>query len=238
MPTEQQIIDYIEQSFFFLRDIAPVHQHHDPSSDTIVRVHQSELDFKRRIYFDLFRSIIKYKRVKTPENIMAASGILAYAKSFKDICKDGSLPNDYQVDNLKMSLEFAQFKLDHKAQTNSNRIALVLTTAFAIFGAIVSISSLSSFASQKDKDRIIPSENLINWTAWMAEHPIPTGVASVVLAILILVIFGLVRPNRFAWFEDAQRLLQHLHRNTFLVIFLGIGSLVTFLGIVWFLNSL
>jgi len=231
--------DYVEQSFFFIRDIAHTHQHHDPASDTIVRVHRTKDSFKKSIYFDLFRSIIKFKRERSAENIMSASGILAYAKSFAGLPGvSDEVPTDYQVENLKMSLDAAQFKLDHDAQRSSNRIALTLTTVFAIFGAIVSISSLAQFADPKRRSVIVPSDLLVDTTSWIAQNPIFAFVLSVVTAFFTLLAFGQIKPNRFRRFEDSQRLLIHFSKGRHVFILFTFSLLLFAISTCSFVNVL
>lgn len=233
-PDDQIVAYYVEQSFFFLRDISHVHQHHDPATDTVIRVHRADSSFMNGIYFDLFRAIIRFKRVRSSENIMSASGILAYAKSFSTL-KYGELKpvDDYQVDNLRMSLDAAQFSIQNKAQRTSNQISITLTAVFSFFGALLSLSAFSQFASETQRSKIVPSEFILYFTMWIAKSPVGAFALCAFISLSLLVLFGFLRPNRFFWFEDLQRLFHSWPRLLFVLCTLGFG-----LGAIWLSYSL
>ncbi|MBZ8117883.1 hypothetical protein KUD11_04410 [Roseovarius sp. LXJ103] len=230
---EKSVQDYTEQAFFFLRDITHIHQHHEPESDTIIRVHKQSPRAVKDIYFDLFRYIIRFKRFRSPENIMRASGILAYANSFKLIQADQKqLPNDYQIENLKMSLEAAQFELQYEAQRQNGKISLALTIVFSVFGLLLSLSALAQFAPVESQKQIVPSGILVAFTAWIAENPVWFAGFGFAIGYLSLLLAGRVKPNQYPTFENVLRLFNHSSKLAFLlpVILLGL----TLLGIaIW-----
>ncbi len=208
--SESKLKDYAEQAFFFLRDISHNHQHHESDSDTIVRVHGENDDYRKKIYFDLFRYIIRFKRTRSPENIMRASGLLAYANSFKNINKDeNNFPNDYQIENLKMSLDAAHVDIEYRTQRRNSRTSFALTASFSFFGALLALTALSQFAKDPIKDTIVPDLKIIWLTNYIAANPIATVTGCIVLGWVSMLAFGRIRPNRFVWFENIQRLLNH-----------------------------
>jgi hypothetical protein len=66
-----------DQAYFFLRDITHVHQHHSPSSDTILILQErdDDIDFswRRRIIFSLHHYIIRSKRFSDSASLFQAS---------------------------------------------------------------------------------------------------------------------------------------------------------------------
>lgn len=92
-----------DQCYFFLRDITHTHQHHAPSSDTVLMLHYRESDppngdvvWRRNIVYSLNHHIIRSKRLADSVSLFQAMGILAYCKSFKGICTErfaGGIPD-------------------------------------------------------------------------------------------------------------------------------------------------
>lgn len=229
---EREARDYAEQGFFFLRDISHVHQHHDPRTDTIVRVHDEGVSFYRDIYFDLFRYIVRFKRRKSPKNIIRASGLLAYASSFRQIAEGKDcFPNDYQIDNLKISLDSAQFELDFKAQKSISTITFYLTMIFTVFGLLLSLTSLTQFGTDAQKRLVQPSDFAIGFTQLIAANPFLSFLIVAGTIFIGMLVFGKIVPNTYSWFQNLQRLLNHRPRaSTFTILFVS-GAILTFLGL-------
>lgn len=81
------------QVHFFLRDICHMHQHHEPTSDTILDVYpvsKGPLYWKKETAYALFRWIIQRKRTRSPRDIASAKGVLAYADAFKALHINGT----------------------------------------------------------------------------------------------------------------------------------------------------
>lgn len=80
----------LDQCYFFLRDIAHRHQHHAPSSDTILILQHRDppgVIWRRNIIFSLHHYIIRTRRFGDIRSLYQASGILAYCNSFRMICE-------------------------------------------------------------------------------------------------------------------------------------------------------
>lgn len=88
-----------DQSYFFLRDITHTHQHHAPSSDTMLMLHyrddpteeddtDGDIGWRRNIVYSLNHHIIRAKRFADSISLFQAMGVLAYCKSFKGICTE------------------------------------------------------------------------------------------------------------------------------------------------------
>lgn len=102
------------QLFFFLKDLAHNHQHHDPKLDTLVDIHpfHNDIEWRARIIRILYRKVIEYKRNVRPSNYHSSLGMLIYAKSFRGISlKDGIsqlqpiIQDDLLEDAIKAGLQ-------------------------------------------------------------------------------------------------------------------------------------
>lgn len=79
--------DVASQIYFFVRDVCHVHQHHAPTSDTILDVvplSAGEHHWKRETLYSLYRWVIQQKRSRTPSAYVDAKGVLAYARAFTE----------------------------------------------------------------------------------------------------------------------------------------------------------
>jgi hypothetical protein len=80
----------VNQSYFFLRDVAHRHQHHEYSDDTVIILQKRDSDdvlWRRRVIYSLFYHIIGTKRSDGPRAQIRGLGILAYCESFQANCK-------------------------------------------------------------------------------------------------------------------------------------------------------
>lgn len=87
-----------DQCYFFLRDLSHTHQHHAPSSDTILILQErdtGDVEWRRNIIFSLAHYTIRTKRFGDPPSLFQSMGVQAYSLSFKEICQErlGSLAN-------------------------------------------------------------------------------------------------------------------------------------------------
>ena len=78
-----------DQSYFFLRDICHLHQHHDRAEDTILILQErddGDLEWRKRVIYSLYFYIIRAKRTARAPFLIRALGVQAYCQSFKRIC--------------------------------------------------------------------------------------------------------------------------------------------------------
>jgi hypothetical protein len=213
------------QCYYFIRDIAHNHQHHDGKNDLIVRLHEKNDDWKRQVYFDLFRNVIHFKRIKTEFHITNASGILAYSETFRSLFLEGS-EQLYQTQNTLLSLETAKYELQLKQSRAANFIALSQTMLFGLLGGIIALASLSSFGSQKARDTIIPTEWLIYLTKEVTKSPATIFVALVLLSAILAKIFGLSQPERKKYIRNTMKVFQSMPRTVNGMILLSSGFIM------------
>ena len=97
-----------DQTYFFMRDIVHVHQHHENSTDTILLTQPSSIgeeEWRSNILYSLYYHAIALKRHGDSFRLAQAEGILAYAQSFSGISRsDGVTLPKYQRAALLNSL--------------------------------------------------------------------------------------------------------------------------------------
>jgi hypothetical protein len=103
------------QVYYFVRDICHTHQHHERTSDTILKAyHDGSLrsngnsNWKRETLYALHKFIIQQKRTKREEALIRCLGVLAYARAFSELhVKDGDDVPHYLSGPVEKSLASA-----------------------------------------------------------------------------------------------------------------------------------
>jgi preprotein translocase subunit SecG len=128
-----------DQCYFFLRDSAHAHQHHEPTSDTILILQdrgQDDIQWRKNVIYSLHYAIIRFKRDPDARSALRAMGILAYCKSFIDCCK-AKLGDNYEGfpafndDALLLSLQAKANEISVAEQIIANRQGTSLAKAAA-----------------------------------------------------------------------------------------------------------
>lgn len=75
------------QLFYFLKDIAHIHQHHHSTTDTLSGLYpklsgESDLAWINKILKSLYSKVLEYKRDKHEDNYASNLGLLAYVDAF------------------------------------------------------------------------------------------------------------------------------------------------------------
>jgi hypothetical protein len=133
------------QVYFFLRDVCHVHQHHAPTSDTILDVTDCTTEtnaWKRETLYSLYRWVIQQKRAKSVSSFINAKGVLAYAHTFEQT--HGEETSDYSrdyfreatVESIQAGLESAAH-LSKQANRFSNALFNRVIPAIAFLLAVV-----------------------------------------------------------------------------------------------------
>lgn len=178
--------------YFFLRDIAHRHQHHDPHTDTIVDVYKvtddnDDYSWRSATLRGLLRSILKFKRHRQDSVLANSLGTLAYAKSFKRIsiqeleeskCKQyltnrEKLNPVFYYDELKESINAAQSSVSNQWQRNIRNSELFRNLFFGILGVLFALVGLLSL-TKYELDNIA--------------HPMLTGIAQWLITDTLLAI--------------------------------------------------
>ncbi len=155
--------DVASQMFFFIRDMCHNHQHHTPTSDTIIDVvpkSDGEDAWRRETLYSLNRWIIQRKRTKSILAYMDAKGVLAYARAFTELhclkSEDGEqfpkfLWNETS-DSLDAGLAKAKYGREEKERISTvvfNRILPVVVVFFLLLGTFTDAINQSGLTSQE-----------------------------------------------------------------------------------------
>jgi hypothetical protein len=129
-----------DQCYFFLRDATHAHQHHEPSSDTILilqeRGNGDDIQWRRNIVYSLHYAIIRFKRDTDSRSALRAKGILAYCDSFIACCKADTrgqaldMP-EFNSASLLMSLDAKSQEISVAEQIAANRLNTELAKTIA-----------------------------------------------------------------------------------------------------------
>ncbi|MGM5022184.1 hypothetical protein [Tardiphaga sp. 367_B4_N1_1] len=118
-----------DQCYFFLRDLSHAHQHHEPSSDTILILQDrrdDDVQWRKNIIYSLQYAIIRFKRDPDARSTSRAMGILAYCNSFVACC-EAKLKQQFvgfpkfNNDALLLSLQAKAGEISTAEQIISNR---------------------------------------------------------------------------------------------------------------------
>jgi len=121
-----------DQCYFFLRDLTHTHQHHEPSSDTILILQErgdDDVQWRNNIIYSLHYAIIRFKRYADSKYTLRATGILGYCKSFMACCeRKASKTNiatlaEFNCNDLLLSLHAKSQESSADEQTRSNSTA-------------------------------------------------------------------------------------------------------------------
>lgn len=151
-----------DQAYFFLRDISHRHQHHHPTSDTILilqdRRLNSPIEWRTLVIYSLEFFAIRLKRAHDVASVSQAMGILAYCRSFRQNCErfiqehkphPADLP-EFNDDALLLSLQarakteeaFAFSGADSAARNGVTKL-FILGAGTVIMAVLVMFATLS-----------------------------------------------------------------------------------------------
>jgi len=198
------------QLFYFLRDVGHVHQHHNPSTDTVVNLHlfdgKDDLTWRCETLRALYRKVLEYKRRKDVAVYGASLGVLAYAEAFERACNerlneqitDGS----YKVqpiifkELLEKSITASQWTLNQQTQegirqsdTYRNTLISVLTVLLALVGLLQISGPHNNLAK--------PSETLIWLGNTLLCNPLTSAVFVALIVSLVLHGIGVIDISRW-----------------------------------------
>lgn len=160
------------QIFYFLRDIGHHHQHHDPSTDTIVDLVRfdgtDDFGWREQVLYNIYRTIIQYKRNPQNKEFHACLGLLAYASTFQAVSKlelgesvARQLPFFHDI-GLERSLQSSQAVNQLASERTSQRNAVLQNIILWVVGIVISVIGLLQVT--KDDYKIAdPSQILLRF---------------------------------------------------------------------------
>jgi hypothetical protein len=183
----------VDQAYFFLRDICHRHQHHSANDDTILITQYRKNDdsgWRRNILYTLHYQVIRSKRSDHGYFAIQATGILAYAMSFRAICegyvaqkKMDWVPN-FNEASQRLSLETQinqaewrnsrRLEIEAKRQSGSANVRAYILGLVAIVIAFVGVLVQPNIHANG-------GGQLDHWSKYATEH-LP-GILLIVLSI-------------------------------------------------------
>lgn len=220
---------YAAQCFYFVRDISHNHQHHHGSNDLIVRLHRDDETWNKNVYYDLFRSVIQFKRLKTDFHITNASGVLAYSESFRlTFLKNES--QTYFKDNTILSLETAKYELSLKQSRKANFIAVFQTLLFGFLGVSIALTQVAGLDGIP-KVSLEPSWILTKMTSLVVEHTVPTAAVAFVMSAVGAKFLGMSLPEEKVYIRNTLKVFSKFKRGWKATLLISVSALLAWLAL-------
>ena len=205
------------QLFFFLRDIAHRHQHHDPKTNTIVdlyRVNGDDYTWRCDTLRNLYRKILEFKRSRQELIYSSSLGMLAYVNSFKAITADAyksqssmkELRPKLNDKTLTESIRASQSATQNSIQAQIRNSDTIRNTIIGTLGVLFTLVSLIRLTG----DVVIAkkSEFLKLLAQCLITYPIlSVGVISLIVFTL-LVMFKVIDIKNWAWVRATVKVIQ------------------------------
>lgn len=189
----------LKQTYYFLRDAAHTHQHHEERSDTILTVYP-EIDkigrkWSERVLFALHRWIIQQKRRKDQIGAIRSTGILAYAEVFRKnhLKENNNISMDrFSSEDLRASLQATEAELALHDNSSRRHIALLSSMLALLFIPV------ATFTFVADNERMDPPSLQLQFidllTRQIFENPIISMLS--VLTVLVSISIATIYPKR------------------------------------------
>lgn len=208
------------QFYYFFKDIAHVHQHHEPSHDAIIEL--TRIDVKKPdawiadVQSDLYRAIIRYKRFRNEKALFRASGILAYTKSF-----DNNYGNklqeqrNFNADQLEQSLAVSRAEIQHFDQKKLAQIESTRNFFFALFGFVISASIILTMGPETEPLEVHYLLSL--GTRIVASKPLHTVGTLLVIAVIYSFLTHKSDPANLTMVRTSLRWLQGFRMRYYMI---------------------
>jgi hypothetical protein len=218
------------QMFFFLKDLAHKHQHHDQKTDTVTDLYPisalKEADFEWRIatLYGIYRKVIEYKRNSKVSQFNDCLGLIAYSETFRKISQQElgkkwakRMPY-YYTEELSQSIMATQSKIERQLSQSRTNSDSRRNFFIAGLGLVISYLGLLQLAGYQLPHRVTPPIYTVHLLIWSLRSPIK--------CFTVLVLFFLSWNWAFITWQEANveiillRLLASFPRNVTLAILL------------------
>ena len=141
-------LDICSELFYFLKDISHHHQHHSPTTDTMVGLYKTEDDqyWPTQVMRVIFHRILAFKRSNDSNVYISAIGLLSYVESFISICNKDNIPVkiEWNTDQIKQSINVSIERLKFLYNSRKEVSTFLTGIVFAIVSFIISFVQLNS----------------------------------------------------------------------------------------------
>lgn len=224
------------QCFYFLRDMIHKHQHHSPSTDTILDLYRSSVDDNQWICESLrvlYRKILDFKRLRKDEVYCSSIGLLTYAKSLRKISRDtfGDMaiicPGlEIADDLLEESIKAVQTATNNSTQFMLRRSDVIRTTMLGILGLLLAVTNVFKLTDipiplQYGKDAIMYKS-----ATWLINYPHLAISVVLLVTFLFMCASGVVNFTkvRFLPVRGMYRSMQSFHKVWHALAWLLVGG--------------
>lgn len=215
------------QLFFFLKDIAHRHQHHDPSTDTMVDIYEADDDYRWRCNTlrILLRKILEFKRSTSFDFLSSSLGLLAYTNSFRDISnkvlEDKKIVPDYNQQALEQSIRAAQEVKSLTLQSKIRTQELFKSLFFSIIGIMFAVVGLG--LGFYDGPKLAPKPYIIDIASFIVEQ-IALSIFFVAIVIFIgMILLGAIEFTKWKLVRNLYRIIQALNLKAAVVLLSAIA---------------
>ena len=197
------------QLFYFLKDIAHIHQHHRPTTDTLSRLYpklsgESDLAWINKTLKTLYSKVLECKRNRHEGSYPSALGLLAYVDVFVKIAEKILADKEHKNlvlrnhDTLKASIHASQ--LDHQA--DASRRAKSFDGMKSLFFSIVVVLIAAAGLGNIIRDDIminIPVPDEFNLIKFIANEAINNPFELLLAVLAIVIVLPLVNVVSFGY---------------------------------------
>jgi len=226
--------DVASQIFFFLRDVCHVHQHHAPTSDTILDVvpySGADSHWKRETLYSLFRWVIQQKRSRLPASYIDAKGVLAYARAFTEKhCNPEEMPQEFPLylrEATIESLDAGLARAEQEAEVSNRFISRIFNRILPLVGLVLAF--LTPFYNSPTGTGVTDQEILVaRFAEWFNDNILDVAASFILVVILANVGFvfrSAIFRERF-WFDLYRVLYPIPHWVLLGALFVLFGSVV------------
>ncbi len=234
-PLDDKAARYLcNQAYFFLKDIAHVHRHHHPRSDTITAAYASDREesWIRETQYSIHRRVVTLRRNASAMNLYDSLGIMAYMASFAKIVEESKASSK---EGAKIALQYNLPELESsiKASLESRRWVrvqtnLVLTAIPALLIALASLLKPALVPGATPAPNIEANPTLFDGVRQAAAALFPPdlyGFLSIIFCLsLVPVIYGWIDPRRSIPVMNIKRIMTVWSRQRQVTIWLLLAS--------------
>ena len=234
--SESSIHSLASQLYFFLKDITHRHQHHDPSTDIPIDLLEVKSDkdnhWCSQTLRVLYRQILRFKQFHSERVFNCSLGLLAYAKSFKQITgayfTDGAkVCPDIHEDALKDSIDAINSSVDIKNNDKRRGAESFRNILLFLFGFFVSFVALIGVS----KTRVSTIDPWLESVAtFVLLNPFIVIASFFALLLTSSFWFRVLEIGNHPWVRNFIRVIMSFRRRYGVIILFALGALSMFLS--------
>lgn len=219
------------QLYFFLKDIAHHHQHHDPSTDTMIDIYcpndDDDYGWRCATLRILLRKVLEFKRSSDVGFLSSSRGLLAYANSFRHLSEEEldegvKLCPNYNQDALEQSIKASQEIKSLALQDGVRAQEIFKSLFFSLLGVVFSVVGLVKLTSSNSITNT-PNALILEVAKFILENPITSLFFVGALVLVGMIIFRAIDCTKWKIVRGIYRFFQPCNSIFFKAILLLIS---------------